>query len=92
MPPTTGGSTSGSRISERTTRMPGNRVRASTRAIGTPNTRHSSVDTVEVCRLSFRAASDDAAVISSTKRDQSTREIIATSGKITSTAPSPAGR
>ena len=67
-------------------------MRASTSAIGTPNSRHSSVDAVEVCRLSFNAASEDGLVISSTKRGQSTREIIAARGKITNTAPSPAGR
>ncbi len=47
------------------------------------------MDAVEVCRLSCSAASEDSEVISATKRDQSTREVIATSGKITNTRPEP---
>ena len=43
MPPTTGGSTSGSSTSERSSRWPGNDVRASTSAIGTPRTTQSTV-------------------------------------------------
>ena len=92
MPPTTGGRTSGNRISERRMRWPRNDVRASTRAIGTPNNTHSAVAAIEVCRLSRSAATEDSDVIRAGNRDQSTRVVIAASGRMTKSAPSPAGR
>src|SRR4051794_9008801 len=91
MPPTTGGSTSGSSISERTTRWPGNDVRASTSAIGTPRSRQSAVDASEVRRLSLSASSDSCVVTRAPNRGQSTRVAIATSGSRTKTAPRRAG-
>ena len=55
MPPTTGGSTSGSRISGRSHRTPGPSLRASTSAIGTPSSTHSTVLAAAVFRLSYSA-------------------------------------
>src|SRR3954453_20145544 len=91
MPPTTGGSTNGSRTSERTTRWPGNVVLASTMAIGTPTITQAVVEAVDVCRLSFRAARDDSDVIREKKSDHSTRAAIATSGSTTNRPPTSAG-
>ena len=59
MPPTTGGNTSGSRISGRSTCVIRPPRRASTSAIGTPNNRHSAVLATAVRRLSSSAACDD---------------------------------
>ena len=52
MPPTTGGSTSGSRTSDRSRPCPGKLVRASTSASGTPSTMQRTVVAAEVRRLS----------------------------------------
>ena len=49
-------------------------MRASTSAIGTPNSTQSTVATDDVRRLSHSAVSADSEVISSTKLPQSTRE------------------
>ena len=65
MPPTTGGSTSGSSTSDRASRSPGNVARASTNAIGVPSSTHRTVLAVEVFRLSHSAAIEDSEVISS---------------------------
>ena len=59
MPPTTGGSTSGSRISGRSHRTTRPSLRASTSAIGTPSTTHSIVLADAVFRLSSSAVRDD---------------------------------
>ena len=59
MPPTTGGSTSGSSTSERTSPWPRKLVRASTSAIGTPSSTHRTVPTSDVRRLSDSAVSAD---------------------------------
>ncbi len=91
MPPTTGGSTSGSSTSERSRPWPGNWVRASTTAIGTPITMQASVLMADVRRLRASAALDPSEVISSKKLPHSTRETIATSGSSTNTAPARAG-
>ncbi len=92
MPPTTGGRTSGNSISERRMRCPRKELRASTMAIGTPNSRHKAVEAIEVCRLSRSAATEDSEVIRAKNRDQSTRVVMAAKGKMTNSAPSPAGR
>ena len=72
MPPTTGGSTNGSRISgliQRTRREP---LRANTIAIGTPNTMHNAVLAAAVLKLSSSAVRDDRLVINDQNCDQST--------------------
>ncbi len=93
MPPTTGGSTSGSSTSERSTPWPGNVVRASTIAIGIPNSTQSRVLTADVRRLSQSASFDASDVISRAKSDQSTRATIATSGSSRKRRPErPPGR
>ena len=51
MPPTTGGSTSGSSTSARRIDWPGNRPRARTSAIGTPSSTHTTVLALAVFRL-----------------------------------------
>lgn len=91
MPPTTGGSTKGSSINDRTIRWPGNDVRASTNAIGTPSTMHNTVDALDVRRLSSSAAREDSEVIKAMNRDHSTLDAIAARGRTTNTAPSAAG-
>src|SRR3954447_19605093 len=91
MPPTTGGSTSGSRTNERSTRRPRKSLLASTMAIGTPSTTHSTVARADVRRLSVSAATDDSEVISARNCAQSTRVHMATSGNSTNTAPTAAG-
>ena len=58
MPPTTGGSTSGSRSSGRISCIARPSLRASTSAIGTPNSTHSSVLAAAVFRLNTSAARD----------------------------------
>ena len=67
MPPTTGGSTSGSRISGRIHRTTRESLRANTMAIGTPSTMHSAVLAAAVLRLSSSAVNDDVLVISDQK-------------------------
>ncbi len=91
MPPTTGGSTSGSRISGRSSRTSRAVLRASTSAIGTPSNTHSTVLAAAVFRLSNRAVFDDELVISDQKFGQSTLTAIATSGNTTKRAPTAAG-
>jgi hypothetical protein len=91
MPPTTGGSTSGSRISgliHRTTRAS---LRANTMAIGTPSTMQSTVLAAAVLRLSSSAVNDDVLVISDQKLGQSTLAATAISGRMTKIAPMAAG-
>ena len=87
MPPTTGGRTSGSSTSARSTDWPGNRPRASTSAIGTPISTHTTVLAVAVFRLRTSAAREDSEVTSGTKCAQSILSRIATSGTITNSAP-----
>ena len=92
MPPTTGGSTSGSRISGRTSCIARPSLRASTSAIGTPNSTHSSVLAVAVFRLSISAVREDSLVTSVQNWGQSTFATTATSGSTTNSAPTAAGR
>src|SRR5690625_6787071 len=92
MPPTTGGNTSGSRITGRNSRTNRARLRANTSAMGTPNSTHSAVLAAAVLRLSASAAVDDSLVNSAVKRGQSTRTAIASSGTTTNAAPAAAGR
>ena len=91
MPPTTGGSTSGSRISGRSNRTSRPVLRASTNAIGTPSSTQSAVLAAAVFRLSNSAVLDDELVISDQKFSQSTLTAIATSGSTTKTVPAAAG-
>src|ERR1700756_2997510 len=91
MPPTTGGNTKGSRISGRSSRTAGAPLRASTSAIGTPNSTHSAVLAAAVFRLSNSAVLDDRLVISDQKFGQSTLIAIANSGSTTNTVPTAAG-
>src|SRR6516165_5387768 len=91
MPPTTGGSTSGSRIRGRsrpTSRAP---LRASTSAMGTPSSTHNAVLAAAVLRLSNRAVLDEGLVISDQKFGQSTLIAIANSGSTTNAVPTAAG-
>ncbi len=91
MPPTTGGSTRGSRISGRSVRTRADSLRASTSAIGTPKSRHIVVLAAAVFRLSTSAATDDGLVISDQKCGQSTLAATAISGTTTNSAPNAAG-
>src|ERR1700755_1552693 len=91
MPPTTGGSTSGSRISGRSSRTSRAVLRANTSAIGTPSSTHSTVLAAAVLRLSSRAVFDEELVISDQKFGQSTLIAIASSGSTTNRAPRAAG-
>src|SRR6478735_3523741 len=91
MPPTTGGSTIGSSTTERTSPCPRKLVRASTSAIGTPNSRHRTVASKDVRRLNDSAVSAESEVTSSKKLPHSTRDTIPTSGSSTRAAPSAAG-
>ena len=72
--------------------MPGNRPRASTSAIGTPMSTHTTVLAVAVFKLNSNAARDDSEVMSGMKCGQSILSRIATSGTITNSAPTIAGR
>lgn len=91
MPPTTGGKTSGTRISGRRNRTSRPLLRASTSAIGTPNSTHSTVLAQAVFRLSSSAVFDEELVISDQKFGQSTSIAIDNSGKTTKTIPAAAG-
>src|ERR1700739_3830401 len=91
MPPTTGGNTNGSRISGRSNRTNGAPLRASTSAIGTPNSTHSAVLAAAVFRLSNSAVLDDGLGISGQNFGQSTVIAIANSGRTTNTVPAAAG-
>ena len=91
MPPTTGGSTSGSRISGRISRTTLTSLRASTKAIGTPSNTHSAVLAAAVLRLSTSAVIEDGLVIRDQKFGQSTFAAIAISGSTTNSAPTAAG-
>src|ERR1700739_73881 len=91
MPPTTGGNTSGSRISGRSARTNRAPLRASTSAIGTPSSTHSAVLAAAVFRLSNSAVLDEGLVISDQKFGQSTLIAIANSGNPTNTVPTVAG-
>ena len=91
MPPTTGGSTSGSRISGRIRRNHRASLRASTNAIGTPSNTHSTVLAAAVLRLSTSAVIEDGLVISDKKCGQSTLAATAISGSTTNSAPTAAG-
>jgi hypothetical protein len=91
MPPTTGGSTSGSRIRGRVSRTTRASLRANTSAIGTPRTKHSAVLAAAVRRLSSSADSDAGLVISDQNRGQSTLAATAMRGTATNNAPSAAG-
>src|SRR5262245_2441545 len=92
MPPTTGGSTSGSRISGLASRTARDGQRANTSAIGTPNSRQRAVLAAEVLRLSNNAVVDDSLLISDQKFGQFTLAAIAISGTTTNSAPIAAGR
>ena len=93
MPPTTGGSTSGSRISGRSNRTTRPSLRASTSAIGTPSSTHSSVLAAAVLQAQQqRRRREDSLVISDQNCGQSTLATTATSGSTTNSAPSAAGR
>ncbi len=91
MPPTTGGNTSGRRISGRVQRIARESLRANTNAIGTPSRMHSTVLALDVLKLNSSAVSDESLVISDQKCGQSTLAAIATSGSTTKTAPTTAG-
>src|SRR5689334_11459290 len=91
MPPTTGGSTSGSRINGLAIRTRREVLRASTSAIGTPNTRHSAVLAAAVLRLNTSAVVDDSLLINDQKFGQSTLTAIASNGTTTNNAPIAAG-
>src|SRR5215469_8970921 len=91
MPPTTGGNTSGTRISGRSNRTSRNVLRASTSAIGTPSSTHSTVLADAVFRLSSSAVFDEELVISDQKFGQSTSIAIDNSGSTTKTIPTAAG-
>src|SRR5271165_2955665 len=91
MPPTTGGNTSGSRISGRSNRTTRPRLRASTSAIGTPSSTHSAVLAAAVFRLSSSAVFEEGLVISDQKFAQSTLTAIASSGSTTKSVPTAAG-
>src|SRR5690349_22041420 len=91
IPPTTGGSTSGNRISGLAIRTTRALLRASTSAIGTPSSRHSNVLAAAVLRLSSSAVVDDSLEISTQKRGQSTLAATAISGTTTNSAPIAAG-
>ena len=90
MPPTTGGSTSGSRTKDRSSRWPGKSPRASTSASGTPNSTHSTVLAAAVRRLSPSAVSEDSEVMSGMNCGQLTRPSMAASGSSTNSAPTAA--
>ncbi|BAS11293.1 hypothetical protein AHiyo4_47150 [Arthrobacter sp. Hiyo4] len=90
MPPTTGGSTSGSRTSERRKRWPGKLPRARTRASGTPSTVHRTVLAAEVRRLNPRACNDASEVISGMNWAQLTLATMAASGSTTNRPPAAA--
>src|SRR5215204_4154083 len=92
IPPTTGGNTSGSRISGLDSRTSGASLRASTSAIGTPSSTHSVVLAAAVLRLSISAVVDDSLLISDQKCGQSTLAATAISGTTTNNAPTAAGR
>src|SRR5512139_208551 len=92
MPPTTGGSTSGSKMSGRAIRTAWLSLRASTNAIGTPRSRHSTVLAVAVRRLNVSAVTDDSLPTSARKCGQSTLTATATRGVTTNRAPTAAGR
>ena len=92
MPPTTGGNTSGSKISGRVNRTSRVSLRASTSAIGTPSSTHSAVLAAAVFRLSSSAVVADGLVISDQKCGQSTLTATASSGSTTNSAPTAAGR
>src|SRR3954465_9893885 len=91
MPPTTGGSTSGSRISGRAVRTSRASLRANTSAIGTPSSRQSAVLAAAVLRLSASAVVDDSLEINDQKFGQSTLAATAISGTTTNSAPIAAG-
>src|SRR6516225_49259 len=91
MPPTTGGSTSGSRISGRSSRTGRAALRARTSAIGTPSSTQRTVLAAAVLRLSSSAVLDEGLVISDQKLGQSTLIAIANSGSTTNTVPTAAG-
>ena len=92
MPPTTGGSTNGSRISGLASRTSRALLRASTIAIGTPSSTHSAVLAAAVLRLSTSAVVDDSLVINDQKCGQSTFAATAIRGTTTNSAPMAAGR
>ncbi len=92
MPPTTGGSTSGSSTRARRMDWPGNCPRASTSAIGTPISTQTTVLAPAVFRLNISAARDDSEVMRPMKFGQSILSRIAISGAMTNSAPSVAGR
>src|ERR1700738_4868635 len=92
MPPTTGGRTSGSRITGRNHRTSRSRLRANTSAIGTPRITHSVVLAAAVFRLSSSAVAEESLLISDQKWGQSTLTAIAISGSPTNTVHTEAGR
>ncbi len=91
MPPTTGGSTSGSRTNPRITDIQRKGLRASTTARGTPSTRHNAVAAAEVRRLNASASRDAGDVTSDGNVVQSTVSSIDTRGTTTNSNPSAAG-
>ena len=90
MPPTTGGRTSGSRTKARSSRWPGNGLRARTSASGTPRTMQRTVLAADVRRLRPSAVSEDSEVISGMNCGQLTLATMATSGSRTNSAPAAA--
>jgi hypothetical protein len=86
MPPTTGGSTSGSSTRERRRPCSRNLPRARTRANGTPRTMHRTVLAADVRRLRPKADKAGSEVTRGTKSAQFTLATIANRGRITSRA------
>ncbi|WP_341351061.1 hypothetical protein [Nocardioides convexus] len=91
MPPTTGGSTSGSRTSERTTPSQRASLRARTTASGIPSTRQSVVLAAEVRRLSPSAERAASEVTRPGKSAQAIRVASEATGSTTNTPASSAG-
>ena len=91
MPPTTGGSTSGSKINGRVSRTALTLLRASTSAIGTPSNTHSAVLAAAVLRLSTSAVVELGLLTRDQKFGQSTFTATAISGSTTNSAPTAAG-
>src|ERR1700739_2614381 len=91
MPPTNAGKPSGTRTRGRRNRTSRPVPRASTSAIATPSSTHSTVLADAVFRLSSRAVFDEELVISDQKLGQSTSIAIDNSGSTTKTIPAAAG-
>src|SRR5690606_16601097 len=90
-PPTTGGSTSGTVTSARTSRRPGNSTRASSQASGTPNSRQKAVATVADTSDSRSASSTCGSASRSSSVGQGARTSRPASGSTRKASPATAG-